>query len=134
MATDPSVRQGVRAVATTTTDPQRNEKRALAARGAAGALALSVLALVVRAGATATPTWGYYSNDHNVDTTVLDFHRELERDLSTMVYSWQLLPEQKIVRAILMNKAPIRLKVGCPKKGCLIIITSGPEIDILGMP
>ncbi|XP_025156347.1 uncharacterized protein LOC105192099 isoform X2 [Harpegnathos saltator] len=66
MATDPSVRQGVRAVATTTTDPQRNEKRALAARGAAGALALSVLALVVQAAATATPTWGYYSNDHNV--------------------------------------------------------------------
>lgn len=62
MATDPSIRQGVRAVATTTTDPQRSEKRAVAARGAAGALALSVVALVVQAAATATPTWGYFSN------------------------------------------------------------------------
>ncbi|XP_032675675.1 uncharacterized protein LOC116846228 [Odontomachus brunneus] len=64
MATDPSIRQGVRAVATTTTDPQRSEKRAFAARGAAGALALSVVALVVQAAATATPTWGYFTNPH----------------------------------------------------------------------
>lgn len=64
MATDsPSTRQGgVRAVATTTTDPQRSEKRAVAARGAAGALALSVVALVVQSAATATPTWGYFTN------------------------------------------------------------------------
>lgn len=62
MATDSSVRQGVRAVATTTTDPQRSEKRAVAARGAAGALALSVVALVVQSAATATPTWGYFTN------------------------------------------------------------------------
>ncbi|KAH0956692.1 hypothetical protein HN011_007414 [Eciton burchellii] len=63
MATDSSsTRQGVRAVATTTTDPQRSEKRAVAARGAAGALALSVVALVVQSAATATPTWGYFTN------------------------------------------------------------------------
>ncbi|XP_025262751.1 uncharacterized protein LOC105251270 [Camponotus floridanus] len=64
MATDSSsTRQGgVRAVATTTTDPQRSEKRAVAARGAAGALALGVVALVVQSAATGTPTWGYFSN------------------------------------------------------------------------
>ncbi|KAF7388474.1 hypothetical protein HZH68_012416 [Vespula germanica] len=53
---------GVRAVATTTTDPRRNEKRAVAARGAAGALALSVLAVVLQSAATATPAWGYFTN------------------------------------------------------------------------
>lgn len=63
MATDStSIRQGVRAVATTTTDPQRGEMRAVAARGAAGALALSVVALVIQSAATATPTWGYFTN------------------------------------------------------------------------
>lgn len=62
MATDPSNRQDVRAVATTTTDPQRSEKRAVAARGAAGALALSILAVVLQSAATATPTWGYFTN------------------------------------------------------------------------
>ncbi|XP_026675122.1 uncharacterized protein LOC108631833 isoform X2 [Ceratina calcarata] len=62
MATDSSNRQGVRAVATTTTDPQRSEKRAVAARGAAGALALSILAVVLQSAATATPTWGYFTN------------------------------------------------------------------------
>ncbi|CAL7936434.1 unnamed protein product [Xylocopa violacea] len=62
MATDSSNRQGVRAVATTTTDPQRNEKRAVAARGAAGALALSILAVVLQSATTATPTWGYFTN------------------------------------------------------------------------
>ncbi|GAB1862003.1 hypothetical protein CAJAP_03082 [Camponotus japonicus] len=64
MATDSSsTRQGgVRAVATTTTDPQRSERRAVAARGAAGALALGVVALVVQSAATGTPTWGYFSN------------------------------------------------------------------------
>ncbi|XP_076375801.1 uncharacterized protein LOC143258995 [Megalopta genalis] len=62
MATDSSNRQDVRAVATTTTDPQRSEKRAVAARGAAGALALSVLAVVLQSAATATPTWGYFTN------------------------------------------------------------------------
>jgi len=63
MATDPSsTRQGVRAVATTTTDPHQNEKRALAARGAAGALAVSVVALVIQSAATGTPTWGYFTN------------------------------------------------------------------------
>ncbi|KAL6257829.1 hypothetical protein P5V15_011423, partial [Pogonomyrmex californicus] len=63
MATNSSsIRQGVRAVATTTTDPQRNEKRAIAARGAAGAVALSIVALVVQSAATATPTWGYFTN------------------------------------------------------------------------
>lgn len=63
MATNSSsTRQGVRAIATTTTDPQRSEKRAVAARGAAGALALSVVALVVQSAATATPTWGYFTN------------------------------------------------------------------------
>ncbi|XP_050583206.1 uncharacterized protein LOC126918829 [Bombus affinis] len=62
MATDSSSRQGVRAVATTTTDPQRSEKRAVAARGAAGALALSILALVLQSVTTATPTWGYFTN------------------------------------------------------------------------
>lgn len=63
MATNSSsTRQSVRAIATTTTDPQRSEKRAVAARGAAGALALSVVALVVQSAATATPTWGYFTN------------------------------------------------------------------------
>ncbi|PBC34658.1 uncharacterized protein LOC122720396 [Apis laboriosa] len=62
MATDSSNRQGVRAVATTTTDPHRSEKRAVAARGAAGALALSILAVVLQSAATATPTWGYFTN------------------------------------------------------------------------
>ncbi|XP_076303674.1 uncharacterized protein LOC143221901 [Lasioglossum baleicum] len=62
MATDSTNRQDVRAVATTTTDSQRNEKRAVAARGAAGALALSVLAVVLQSAATATPTWGYFTN------------------------------------------------------------------------
>lgn len=62
MATDSNSRQGVRAVATTTTDPQRSEKRAVAARGAAGALALSILALVLQSATTATPTWGYFTN------------------------------------------------------------------------
>ncbi|XP_043520341.1 uncharacterized protein LOC122534093 isoform X1 [Frieseomelitta varia] len=62
MATDSNNRQGVRAVATTTTDPQRSEKRAVAARGAAGALALSILALVLQSATTATPTWGYFTN------------------------------------------------------------------------
>ncbi|XP_043261892.1 uncharacterized protein LOC143340838 [Colletes latitarsis] len=62
MATDSSNRQDVRAVATTTTDPQRSEKRAVAARGAAGALALSILAVVLQSAATATPTWGYFTN------------------------------------------------------------------------
>ncbi|KAK2579759.1 hypothetical protein KPH14_011098 [Odynerus spinipes] len=67
MATDSSNnannnRQGVRAVATTTNDPRRNEKRAVAARGAAGALALGVLAVVLQSAATATPTWGYFNN------------------------------------------------------------------------
>ncbi|XP_076760072.1 uncharacterized protein LOC143428814 [Xylocopa sonorina] len=62
MATDSSNRQGVRAVATTTTDPQRSEKRAVAARGAAGALALSILAVVLQSATTATPTWGYFTN------------------------------------------------------------------------
>lgn len=63
MATNSSsIRQGVRAVATTTTDPQRSEKRAVVARSAAGALALSVVALVVQSAATATPTWGYFTN------------------------------------------------------------------------
>ncbi|XP_012059402.1 PREDICTED: uncharacterized protein LOC105622595 [Atta cephalotes] len=63
MATNSSnTRQGVRAIATTTTDPQRSEKRAVAARGAAGALALSVVALVVQSATTATPTWGYFTN------------------------------------------------------------------------
>ncbi|XP_054006621.1 uncharacterized protein LOC128891250 isoform X2 [Hylaeus anthracinus] len=62
MATDSSNRQDVRAVATTTTDPQRSEKRAVAARSAAGALALSVLAVVLQSAATATPTWGYFTN------------------------------------------------------------------------
>lgn len=62
MATDSSNRQGVRAVATTTTDPHRSEKRAVAARGAAGALALSILAVVLQSAATATPTCGYFTN------------------------------------------------------------------------
>ncbi|XP_076237673.1 uncharacterized protein LOC143181224 [Calliopsis andreniformis] len=62
MATDSSNRQDVRAVATTTTDPRRSEKRAVAARGAAGALALSILAVVLQSAATATPTWGYFTN------------------------------------------------------------------------
>ncbi|KAG7206361.1 hypothetical protein KM043_003730 [Ampulex compressa] len=62
MATDSSNRQGVRAVATTTTDPRRSKKRAVAARGAAGALALSVLAVVLQSAATAIPTWGYFTN------------------------------------------------------------------------
>ncbi|KYQ55848.1 hypothetical protein ALC60_05129 [Trachymyrmex zeteki] len=48
MATNSSsTRQSVRAIATTTTDPQRSEKRA---------------ALVVQSAATATPTWGYFTN------------------------------------------------------------------------
>jgi len=63
MATNSSsTRQSVRAIATTTTDPQRSEKRAVAARGAAGALALSVVTLVMQSAATATPTWGYFTN------------------------------------------------------------------------
>ncbi|XP_012234298.1 uncharacterized protein [Linepithema humile] len=68
MATDPSnTRQGVRAVATTTTDPRQNEIRACAARGAAGALAVSVAALVIQSAAAGTPTWGYFTNP-NADT------------------------------------------------------------------
>lgn len=63
MATNHSnIRQGVRAVATTTTDPQQNERRACAARSAAGALAVSVAALVIQSAATGTPTWGYFTN------------------------------------------------------------------------
>lgn len=63
MATDPSsTRQGVRAVATTTTDPHRNVQRACAARGAGGSLAVSVAALVIQAAAVSIPTWGYFIN------------------------------------------------------------------------
>ncbi|XP_020293245.1 uncharacterized protein LOC109859404 [Pseudomyrmex gracilis] len=63
MAANPSnSRQGVRAVATTTTDPQRSEKRAVAARGTAAALALSIVALAIQSVATAIPTWGYFTN------------------------------------------------------------------------
>ncbi|XP_015593208.1 uncharacterized protein LOC107266826 [Cephus cinctus] len=54
--------RGVRDVATTTPDLQLGRKRALAARGAAGALALGILAVVLQAAATATPQWGYFSN------------------------------------------------------------------------
>ncbi|XP_012282288.1 uncharacterized protein LOC105700722 [Orussus abietinus] len=59
---DSSSRQGVRAVVETPADARRSERRALAARGAAGALALGVVALVLQAAATATPSWGYYRN------------------------------------------------------------------------
>ncbi|XP_046746726.1 uncharacterized protein LOC124411571 isoform X2 [Diprion similis] len=45
-----------------TVQPTLDEKRALAARGAAGVLALGILALVLQSAATATPTWGYFSN------------------------------------------------------------------------
>lgn len=75
MAANPSnSRQGVRAVATTTTDPQRSEKRAVAARGTAAALALSIVALAIQSVATAIPTWGYFTNPDgeslNLATTV----------------------------------------------------------------
>lgn len=73
MATDSSIRQGVRAVATTTTDPQRSERRAVAARSAAGALALSVVALVLQSAATATPTWGYFTNPDGESAYVIGF-------------------------------------------------------------
>lgn len=38
------------------------EKRGLATRGAAGVLALGILALALQSAAAATPTWGYFSN------------------------------------------------------------------------
>ncbi|KAI4484040.1 hypothetical protein M0804_007496 [Polistes exclamans] len=63
--------QGVRAVATTTTDPRRSEKRAVAARGAAGALALSVLAVVLQSAATATPHWGYFNNPDDIKLMIM---------------------------------------------------------------
>ncbi|XP_046622948.1 uncharacterized protein LOC124306370 isoform X1 [Neodiprion virginianus] len=45
-----------------TVQPTLDEKRAVAARGAAGVLAVGVLALVLQSAAAATPTWGYFSN------------------------------------------------------------------------
>lgn len=59
---DTSNHQGVRGIATTTSDPRRAEQRALAARGAMGALILGVLAVVLQSAATATPMWGYFTN------------------------------------------------------------------------
>lgn len=55
-------RQGVRGIIGTTGDSQRGEQRALAARGATGALALGIIAVVLQAAATATPAWGYFTN------------------------------------------------------------------------
>lgn len=54
--------QGVRAVAATRTEPQGGARRALAARGAAAALAVGICALALQSAATANPTWGYFSN------------------------------------------------------------------------
>ncbi|KAK0175807.1 hypothetical protein PV328_000010 [Microctonus aethiopoides] len=59
---DTSNHQSVRGIATTTSDPRRGEQRALAARGAMGALILGVLAVVLQSAATATPMWGYFTN------------------------------------------------------------------------
>lgn len=64
---DTHLHQSVRSLASNnnTTDPdlrERGERRAQAARGAAGALALGVLAVALQSAATATPTWAYYSN------------------------------------------------------------------------
>ncbi|CAD6237006.1 GSCOCG00002100001-RA-CDS [Cotesia congregata] len=58
---DPRNRQGVRGIAATATDPRRGKQRALAARGAAGALVLGILAVVLQSAATATPAWGYFT-------------------------------------------------------------------------
>ncbi|KAK0095973.1 hypothetical protein PV326_006872 [Microctonus aethiopoides] len=64
---DTSNHQSVRGIATTTSDPRRGEQRALAARGAMGALILGVLAVVLQSAATATPMWGYFTNpDENL--------------------------------------------------------------------
>ncbi|XP_034935562.1 uncharacterized protein [Chelonus insularis] len=57
---DPRNRQDVRGI-TIPSDPQRGKQRALAARGAAGALLLGVLAVVLQSAATATPAWGYFT-------------------------------------------------------------------------
>ncbi|XP_044578828.1 uncharacterized protein LOC123261309 isoform X1 [Cotesia glomerata] len=58
---DPRNRQGVRGIAATATEPRRGKQRALAARGAAGALVLGILAVVLQSAATATPAWGYFT-------------------------------------------------------------------------
>lgn len=59
---DTSNRQGIRGVAGTSSDPQRGEKRALAARAAAAGLVLGVLAVVLQSATTAVPAWGYFEN------------------------------------------------------------------------
>lgn len=46
----------------TRVDPLRGQRRALAARGAAVALVLGILALVLQAAATAVPAWGEFYN------------------------------------------------------------------------
>ncbi|KAK0083266.1 hypothetical protein PV325_009051 [Microctonus aethiopoides] len=63
---DTSNHQSVRGIATTTSDPRRGEQRALAARGAMGALILGVLAVVLQSAATATPMWGYFTNPDEI--------------------------------------------------------------------
>ncbi|KAK1135972.1 hypothetical protein K0M31_000542 [Melipona bicolor] len=111
MATDSNNRQGVRAVATTTTDPQRSEKRAVAARGAAGALALSILALVLQSATTATPTWGYFTNP---DGTIIKVHHgcPIPRVVGFPPTEFEvyLLSEESLVNVVAMYLFRSRIK------------------------
>uniref|UniRef100_A0A6V7JLD9 Uncharacterized protein n=1 Tax=Bracon brevicornis TaxID=1563983 RepID=A0A6V7JLD9_9HYME len=54
--------QSVRSAVGTSPDAERGRQRALAARGATGALVLGILAVILQSAAVGTPAWGYFVN------------------------------------------------------------------------